>query len=224
MSAGVNTDIRRPDHGAFHRGPGRGRAGVLRGGGHRDRPRAQLQRRRPAGHPARGHRQRSDGPALLDGRRRRRPARPPARPRSPLARRRRGERREREATRRVSPRHGLSLSLVLATVHAVAGGRGEDVRRPRADSARPPGRRPRARSRPAGPRGRPPHRRPRNRPRADVDRVRLLVSHDNLRGRQFETHAGLGCRRVPARETVGIVGIRRWQSPACTSKPRLSAT
>ena len=41
----------------LHRGPGRGRAGVLRGGRHRDRPRAQLQRRRPAGHPARGHRQ-----------------------------------------------------------------------------------------------------------------------------------------------------------------------
>jgi predicted permease len=41
----------------LHRRPGRGRAGVLRGGRHRDRPRAQFQRRGPTGHPARGHRQ-----------------------------------------------------------------------------------------------------------------------------------------------------------------------
>ena len=100
---------------------------VLRGGGHRDRP-AQLQRRRRAGHSARGHRQRGDGPALLDRRRRGRPARPAARPRYPLARRRGGERREREAARRVSPQHGLPA--VLAAVHAVADGRGENVPRP----------------------------------------------------------------------------------------------
>ena len=118
-----------------------------------------LQRRRPVGHAARGYRQRSDGPALLGGRRRRRPAGATARRRSPLARRRRGERCEREAARRASPQHGLSA--VLATVHAVAVGRGEDVPRPGADGARPAGRGSRARSRPAGPvDAGPPHARP----------------------------------------------------------------
>ena len=58
----------------LHRIPGGGRAGVLRGGRHRDPPRAQFQRRRPPGHPARGHHRRGHGPALLDRRRRRRPA------------------------------------------------------------------------------------------------------------------------------------------------------
>ena len=151
-SSDFNVDGFEPptDHGAFIADRVAVEPGVLRGGRHRDRPRAQLPRCRPAGHPPRGHRQRRDGPALLDGRRRGRPARPAARRRSPLAGRRRGERREGEAARRVAPQHGLSA--VLATVHAVADRRGEDVPRPGADRTRPAGRRPRAGSRPAGPR------------------------------------------------------------------------
>ena len=128
----------------LHRGPGRGRSRVLRGGRHRDPPRAQLQRRRPAGQPARGDHQRGDGPAFLDRRRRGRQAGAPARRRRSLvARRRCGERREGADAWRGAAQHGLSP--VLAAVRAVADCRSEDVDRPGTDGTRAPGRRARGR-------------------------------------------------------------------------------
>ena len=173
----------------LHRGPGRGRPRVLRGGRRRDPPRTQLQRRRPARHPGRGHHQRGDGPAVLDRRRRRRPAGAAARRRSPLARRRRGERREGADARRGAAQHGLSP--VLAAVRAVADGRGEDVDGPGADGTRAPDRRAGGGSRPVGPRDQddgPP-------PRVDEPAPAALLRPVRLRGAGADTGRGRPLRR-----------------------------
>ena len=133
----------------LHRGAGRGRSGLLRGGGHRDPPRPQPfhDGDRPNTQPvaiireAMARRFWTDGDAV--GRLVRQRERGCSR-----ARRRRGRRRQGEDGRRGAAQHGLRP--VLAALHAVADRPGDDVDGPGTDGADAHDRRPRCRSRPVG--------------------------------------------------------------------------